>query len=404
MRTIYVDKDLPRMLAVRALRPIWPDVVFSRLSPARDEELPEPPVPGPRWVRVRNRQCGICATDLSLLHVDVSPSVAPAAVPGRPRLYLGHEVVGRVTEVGPAVERLRPGDRVIMDTRFVGATCPSQEIVPRCRHCAAGNHLRCENAWAGIGPRGVGGGWGDGFTAHESEVYRVPDDLDDDAAMLVEPLSVGLRAALRRTPAAGQGALVLGSGMVGLNTLQCLRAVSPDCHVTAAARHPHQAAMARRLGADEVVGDEDGYRAAARITGGRLYEGALGNRVLLGGFDVVYDCIGSARTLRDSLRWARAGGAVVVAGITFAPLRLDLTPVWHQEVDVTGLCGHGTEPWGGRPRHTYDVVVELLREGRLRTDGLITHRFPLSRWRDAVAAARDRRGGAIRVVLDYGAA
>jgi threonine dehydrogenase-like Zn-dependent dehydrogenase len=220
--------------------------------------------------------------------------------------------------------------------------------------------------------------------------------------MMVEPLSVGLRAALRRTAAAGQRALVLGSGMVGLSTLQGLRAVSPGCHVTAAARYPHQADMARRLGADLVVGDEDGYRAAARITGARLYEGWRGNRTLLGGFDVVYDCVGSARTIRDSLRWTRAGGAVVVVGITFAPLALDLTPLWHQEVDLTGLCGHGTEPWEGRPRHTYDLVIELMREGRLRVDGLVTHRFPLSRWREAVAAARDRGRGAIRVVLDYG--
>lgn len=404
MRSVYIERDIPRMLVVKALKAIWPDVVFSALSPTRYEDVPEPAVPGPRWVLVRNHQCGICATDLSLLHMDVAPSIAPAALPGTRRLYLGHEVVGRVTEVGPGVTRLAVGDRVIMDTRFQGATCSSQEIAPPCRHCAEGHPVRCENASAGLGPRGGGGGWGDGFTAHETEVYRVPDDLSDDQAMMVEPLSVGLRAVLRRTPEAGQRALVLGSGLVGLNTVQCLRAVAPGCQISVTARYPHQAEMARRLGADEVVGAEDGYRAAARITGARLYEGPLGNRMLLGGFDVVYDCVGSARTLHDSLRWARAGGAVVIVGITFAPLRLDLTPLWYQEVDLTGLCGHGTEPWEGRPRHTYDLVIELMRRGRLRVDGLITHRFPLSRWRQAVAAARDRRSGAIRVVLDYGAA
>jgi L-iditol 2-dehydrogenase len=400
VRTIYVDKDIPRMLAVKAIRPLWPGVVFSAVSPGRYAEVPEPDLPGPRWVRLRNRQCGICATDLSLLFVDVDPGIAPAALPGHRRLYLGHEVVGHVTEVGPGVTRLRVGDRVIMDSRFQGATCLSQEIVPPCRHCAEGNRARCENASAGAGPRGVGGGWGDGYTAHETEVYPVPDDLSDDQAMMVEPLSIGLRAALRRAPGPGERALVLGSGTVGLNTLQAVRAVAPGCHVTAAARHPAQAQMARRLGADEVIEGEDGYQATARITGARLYRGPLGNRNLLGGFDVVYDCVGSARTLHDSLRWTRAGGTVVMVGIKLAPLRLDLSPLWHQEVHLTGVVGHGAEPWEGRPRHTYDVAIDLLRQGRLGIEGFLTHRFPLSRWRQAIAAAGDRRGGAIRVVLE----
>jgi L-iditol 2-dehydrogenase len=399
VRTIYVDKNIPRMLAVKALRPVWPGVVFSAVSPARYAEMPEPELPGPRWVRLRNRQCGICATDVSLLRVDVDPSIAPAALPGNRRLYLGHEVVAHVTEVGSGVTRHRVGDRVIMDSRFQGATCLSQEIVPPCRHCAEGNRARCENASAGVGPRGVGGGWGDGFTAHETEVYPVPDDVSDDQAMMVEPLSIGLRAALRRPPGPGECALVLGSGTVGLNTVQAVRAVSPGCRITAAARHPSQARMARHLGADDVIEAEDGYQATARITGARLYRGALGNRALLGGFDVVYDCVGSARTLHDSLRWTRAGGTVVMVGIKLAPLRLDLSPLWHQEVHLTGVCGHGTDTWDGASRHTYDVVIDLLRQGRLRIEDFLTHRFPLSRWRQAITTARDRRGGAIRVVL-----
>lgn len=401
MRSVWVDKDLLRMIAVRATRAVWPAVVFSPLSPSRYADIPEPSLPGARWVRVKNSQSGICATDLSLLFVDVDPGIAPAALPGTRRFYLGHEVVGHVTEIGPAVSRVRAGDRVIMDTRFQGPTCLSQEIHPPCRHCAEGNFARCENASASVWPRGIGGGWGDGFTAHETEVYPIPSDLSDDQAMLIEPLSVGLRAVLRRTPRPGQHALVLGSGMVGLNTLQCLRAVCPTCRITTTARYPHQAEMARRLGADEILMGEDGYRAAARITGARLYEGRFRNRMLLGGFDVVYDCVGSARTLHDGLRWARAGGAVVIVGIAFTPLKLDLTPIWYQEVDLTGVVGHGNETWSGASCRTYDLVVELMRQGKLTVDGLITHRFPLNEWRRAIRTARDKRSGAIRVIFDY---
>jgi threonine dehydrogenase-like Zn-dependent dehydrogenase len=401
MRAIYLDKNIPKALLVKAFKPVWPGVVFTPLSPSRYEDMPEPELPGPRWVRVQNRQCGICASDLSLLFVEAEPSVAPVALPGFQRLYLGHEVVGRVTEVGPRVTRVKVGDRVIMDTRFQGATCLSQEIDPPCPHCSAGNFTRCENASAGIGPHGVGGGWGDAFIAHETEIYPVPDDLTDDQATLVEPISTGLRAALRRTPGSGQRALILGSGIVGLNTLQCVRAVSPECHITAIARYAHQAEMAHHLGANEVVMGEDGYQATARITGANLYQGMFGNRMILGGFDVIYDCVGSAGTLHDSLRWARAGGTVVMVGVKLTPLKLDLNPIWFQEVELTGVWAHGAEPWEGRTRRTYDLVIDMMRQGKLTADGLITQRFPLRQWRQAVGAALDKRNGTIKVVFDY---
>jgi threonine dehydrogenase-like Zn-dependent dehydrogenase len=401
VRAIYVDKDIPRAILVKVLKPVWPGVVFSPLSISRYEDIPEPELPGPRWVRVQNMQCGICASDLSLLCVDAEPSIAPAALPGHQRLYLGHEALGVVTKVGPEVTRMMVGDRVIMDTRFQGATCLSQEIDPLCHHCAQGNYTRCENASMGIGPRGVGGGWGDGFTAHETEVYSVPDDLTDDQAMMIEPISTGLRAALSRTPRSGERALILGIGIVGLNTLQCLRAVSSESHITVIARHSHQAEVARRLGADEVVMDEDGYQATARITGAKLYEGMFGNRMLLGGFNVVYDCVGTAKSLQDSLRWTQAGGVVVLVGTKLKTLKLDLTPIWYQEVELIGLLAHGTEPWGGQTWRTYDLVIELMRQGKITVDGLITHRFPLSQWRQAINTAIDKRNGTIKVIFDY---
>ena len=206
---------------------------------------------------------------------------------------------------------------------------------------------------------------------------------------------------MRGTPGSGQRALILGSGIVGLNTLQCVRAVSPACHITVIARYAHQAEMARHLGANEVVMGEDGYQATARITGANLYQGMFGNRMLLGGFDVIYDCVGSAGTLHDSLRWARAGGTVVMVGVKLTPLKLDLNPVWFQEVELTGVWAHGAEPWEGGTRRTYDLVIDLMRQGKLTADGLITQRFPLRQWRQAVGAALDKRNGAIKVIFDY---
>jgi threonine dehydrogenase-like Zn-dependent dehydrogenase len=347
---------------------------------------------------VKNHQCGVCASDISLLSMDADPRIAPAALPGMQRFYLGHELVGEICEAGSGASHFRLGDRVMLDVD--NATCASQEIDPPCPQCAGGTPTLCENTSLGRGPHGVGSGWSDTFTTHELSLHPVPEDLDDDQATLAEPFSIGVHAALRRTPEPGQNALVLGCGMIGLGIIQSVRALAPGCRITAVARHPQQAALARQLGADEVVGDQDIFAVTARVTGAKLYQGMLGNRMLLGGFDVIYDCVGSARSLSDSLRCARAGGAVVMVGIKFKPLKVDLTPVWYQEVELVGIVAHGQSPWQGALWHDYDLVFDLLRSGKLTCDGFITHRFPLDRWKEAVQTAMDKRSGSIKVVID----
>ena len=399
MRTIYFEKNIPKILLTKALRPIWPAVVYSRLSPTRFVDLPEEPLPGPGWVRMRNRMCGICASDLHLLFVDADPRISPAALPGTERIYQGHEVLSEVTEVGAGVTTVKKGDRVILD--HPEANCFNQEIEPLCRHCREGNPTRCENSSQGLGREGVGGGWGDGLTAHESMVYKVPDELDDEMAVMIEPLAVGVRSALRCLPEPDNRVLVVGSGVIGIAVIQVVRALSPGCHISAMARYPQQVEMAAKLGADEVISQEDPYKASARITSGKLYAGQFNNRMILGGFDVIYDCVGSRKTVKDSLRWARAGGTVVLVGVNLKPMHVDLTPIWYQEVDLIGLYAHGMEEWNGVKQSTYDLTIDLLLKKKLLIDGLITHRFPLEQWRTAVQTAKDKNSGAIKVVLDF---
>ncbi len=399
MRTIYVDKDIPRMLAVKALRPYWPGVIWSSISPAHVEDLPEPSLPGPRWLRVRNHQCGVCATDLALLMVKADPGIAPAALPGNNRFYLGHEVVGQVVEVGPEVTRFKVGDRVVMESRYAGPNCHTQEIDPPCRFCAQGQTRLCENASLGKGPDGVGGGWGDGYTAHESEVWPLPQDIDDDQASLIEPMAVALHGVLRRPPAPGERALVIGAGIIGLLTVQAIKAIEPEAHVSVMARYPHQIEAARRLGADLVITDGDLYEEVARATGARLYRAPMNRGMLLGGFEVIYDCVGSKETVCDGLRWARAGGALILLGITLGNLKVDLNPVWYQEVDLIGSHTFGMEDWRSRRVHTFDLVIEMLQAGTLTAAGLITHRFPLEDYRQAIATALDKHTGSIKVTF-----
>jgi threonine dehydrogenase-like Zn-dependent dehydrogenase len=402
VKTVYWDKHIPRVVASYLLRRIWPGVTWSPLSPVSVKEMPDPPLPGPRWLRVRNRQCGICASDLSILYTKPSVDIALAAVPALDRIYLGHELVGEVVELGHEVTRYQVGDRVAMEARYTGSpNCHTQEIDPPCRQCAAGQTRLCENKALGKGPNGVGAGWGDTCIAHESEVWPIPTDLNDDQASLVEPSAVALHAVLRRPPQAGEQVLIIGAGIIGLLVLQAARVVAPEAQITIMARYPHQADMARALGVDRVIA-EDGsaYARVAEITGARHYRFPLNRGMLLGGFEVIYDCVGKANTIVDGLRWARAGGTYVMVGIAFESLKVDLSPVWYQEVDLIGSHTFGMENWRGRRVHTFDLVIEMMQEGALRHEGLITHRFPLAELRRAVAVAGDRRQGAIKVMLD----
>ncbi|TDV56191.1 threonine dehydrogenase-like Zn-dependent dehydrogenase [Actinophytocola oryzae] len=396
MRSVHVARSIPRIALSRATRPWLPSVAYGRLGPVGDRAADDRDLPGPGWVLVRNLQSGICASDLAVLRAEVDPRVTIAALPGRDRTYLGHEVVGEVLAAG-AGTGLEPGERVVLDTRFQGPTCRSTETGSLCRACAAGNPMLCENPDRFPAELGVGGGWSERILCHASEVYRVPPELDDDQAMLVEPFSLGMRAALKALPGPGERCLVVGGGMAGLSIVQTVRLLSPDAHITVVARHPAQAALAEGLGADRVERRLDPARLAEPS---RMFRGPLGSYFVMGGFDVVFDCVGSGPTLTTSLRLARASATVVLVGIRFAPVKADLSPVWHQEVRLAGVLAHGWERAGEEDAHTYDLVCRHLVKGDLSTDGFITDRFPLAEWRRAVARADARADGVIRVVLD----
>lgn len=398
MRAIYLDVSLPRVVATQAAARLWSGAALSPLSPVKLGVV-QPRLPGPRWVRVDNRLCGICGSDMHVALLELDPRIHSAALQQDDRIFLGHEVVGVVAEAAEGVTRLAVGDRVVMQSRFLCPTCHSQEIDPVCRHCAEGNYTLCENRSTGSGPTGVGGGWGDGYCCHESEVWKVPDALTDEQAVLVEPLACGVRAALRRPLEPEAQVLVLGSGTIGLATVQAIRAVAPGARVFAAARHAHQVAAASRLGAVVVSGDL--HEAAVEHTGAKLYRGMLGNRTVLGGFDAIYDCVGSAKTVGQALRLCRAGGAVVLVGLHLGPVSIDLTPVPLQEVDLVGVAAHGMEQFEGERLSTFDVTARLLERGQLTTEGFITHRFSLADWRAALRVAADKQSGCIKAVFDY---
>jgi threonine dehydrogenase-like Zn-dependent dehydrogenase len=125
----------------------------------------------------------------------------------------------------------------------------------------------------------------------------------------------------------------------------------------------------------------------------------MGNHIMLGGFDLIYDCVGYSRTIHDSLRWLKARGDYVMIGNQLSPVSFDQTPLWNQELTMMGINAHGMEEYGGRRTSSFALAVEMVQSGKIRLDGLVTHRFPLSAYQDAFRLMKTKSEDVIKAVF-----
>ncbi len=397
---MVLDISVPRIVLTRLLSKVWSGAYFAPTAPLHLAELPEVPLPEDSWVRVRNRMCGICGSDLHQLMVDAGLDVAPVALPAHKRIYLGHEMVGEVIETGTAVANFQLGDRVVRWGRADDCLARGREDL--CQACARGHRVLCQYSSEEREYYPVGGGFGDTFVTPASTLVAVPDNVSDEEAIFTEPTAVAIHAAWRKIPEPGEKVLVLGVGPIGFLLIQVLRLLQPDCEITAVAQFPWQAELARTFGAVEVMmAQEDGYTAVSRLTGARLYEGNGRNRMLLGGFDMVFDVVGLPLTLENALRWTRAGGTVVLVGVYLHKMKIDLTPVWHQEINLLGAIGHDVVTWQEEAVSTFDLALRWLAADHIQVDRLLTHQFALEDYKAAFATAVDKQAHrSIKVAFD----
>ena len=247
---------------------------------------------------------GICGSDLATVDGRSSrwfePIVSFPFVPG-------HEVVADTEDGRRVVDRAGPWLR--------GAR--HQADVPGLRRGPAAP-LHEPDGWPHIAwvanrllQRAPGGGWSLAFVAHESQLHPVPENLPDEAAVLVEPAACAVHAALSRLHAgstqAGEDltAVVIGAGTLGLCVIAALSRFREDVtRVIAVAKHPHQRELANRLGATSVAEPGELRRAVRRATG----SWALGSGQLSGGAPLVIDCVGTASSVADALAVTAPGG------------------------------------------------------------------------------------------------
>ncbi|MBA2442296.1 MAG: alcohol dehydrogenase catalytic domain-containing protein [Rubrobacter sp.] len=375
------------------------DLDTGPLSPLRLEDVPEPALPAQDWVRVKPRLSGICGSDLSTLSAEASPYFSPVT---SPPFVLGHEVVGEVAEANSGFSA---GERVVLEPTL---GCEARGIDSPCPMCAAGRYALCLNVAEGdVSPgiqtgfcRDTGGGWSEGtLVAHPSQLHRVPEDLPDEAAVVVEPLACAVHAALAADPGPEETVLVVGAGSVGLFVVAALRHLTRAGRIVSVAKHERQQAEALRLGADKTVHPREVYDRLPTLLGARRFDPELGKPVVLGGADRTFECIGSPGTIEDSVRLTRPAGEVSLVGMPGARSALDLTPLWHGEVSLSGVYAYGFEEYGGERTKSFELALRVAPSLKLET--LVGPRFPLGEYRQAISAARSAgRAGNVKVAFD----
>jgi len=415
MKAVSFEVSVPGYLLAKGLGGFTSSVTYGRLSGLKYQDLPEPELPGPDWVRLEVILAGICGTDIGNLTFSSSPAMEPF---GSFPSVLGHEVVARVAEVGPAVTTVSVGQRVAVQPMISCEARGYQEF--QCPSCAAGLPGTCEQAgeegplMVGDSPLGPGvtigyhrdlpGGWAESMVAHQSQLFLVPDELEDRVAVLMEPLSIGVHAVMNERPGPGETVLVIGSGPVAMATVWALRGLGFGGDLVVQAKRDAEAKLALSLGASRVVRPGSEARQALVDSGAMAYQPLVGPEVFSGGgFPLVFDCVGSRQSLGQSMRFAAPRGRVVVLGCSAQIPKLDLTFLWARELVFRGFLGYGTETWDGRTLHTFEVTRELLLRKPIPVDQIVTHVFPLDQYREALKAASNRRrSGAMKVVLDPG--
>ncbi len=358
------------------------------VGPLKLKDVDELDLPTDDWVRFRPRLAGICGSDLATIDGRSSRYFEPiVSFPFTP----GHEVVGDLDD----------GSRAVLVPVL---HCAIRGVDPVCDSCAAGRTHHCERiAFGHLDPalqsgfcRETGGAWSTAMVAHRDQLVPIPDDLDDEAAVLVEPTACAVHAARAIQASAGDdGAVaIIGAGTLGLTTLAALRHLDaatlmvPGTKrvVIATAKHPEQKRLAQSLGATRTVTPSELPRAVRSLTASLVF----GEGQLTGGVPTVVDCVGSSESLAQALKVVAPGGDVVVVGMP-GHTHLDLTPLWHRETGLRGCYAY--------TRDDFATAIDVVRTHDLGR--LLSATYPLDRHREAIAhAAAAGARGAVKIAFD----
>ncbi len=305
-------------------------------------DVPEPEV-GPDDVLVRVEACGICGSDIHGYDGSTGRRIPP--------LVMGHEASGVVESVGPNVQAFAAGDRVTFDSMV---SCGN------CHFCRRGQANLCDNRrvlGVSCGEYRRHGAFAERIAVPQHIVYKLPDNLPFEHAALVEAVSVAVHAANVTPVELGDTAVVVGTGMIGLLTLQAIRAAGAN-RVIAVDVNDKRLAVAKQLGADVTINaaTEDVSARVAELTAGR-------------GADIALEVVGATATIQSAIAAVRKGGNVTLVGNVSPTIELPLQSVVTREITLRGTCGCNGE---------YPACIAMMESGAIQVAPLITQQITLA--------------------------
>jgi L-iditol 2-dehydrogenase len=321
-------------------------MLASVLRAINDVGVEERPVPSPgsQEVLVQITAVGVCGSDVHYFeHGRIGNHVV------RGPLVLGHEPAGRVVAIGADVTRHEVGQRVSIEP---GVPCLS------CEQCLAGRYNLCPRMRFLATPP-IDGAFCEYVAVHEAFAHAVPDHLSDDAAAMLEPLSVGIWACRKGRVGPGTSVLVNGAGPIGLLAAQTAMAFGAS-GVVIADVNENRLQLAGRLGVTDTV----------NVTGTTLADAGVAPEVLL-------ECSGHREATAAAVGVLAPAGRAVLVGMGADVLPLPLAMVQDRELEVVGVF---------RYANTWPTAVHLAASGRVALDPLVTGHFSLPAVRDALTA------------------
>jgi threonine dehydrogenase-like Zn-dependent dehydrogenase len=405
MQALTFEFNLARLATAKILGSVSPSGYLSPLGPLRLREVPDATLLGEEWVVVAPRLSGICGSDVKEAFLEGAIDNPIAGLVSFPHV-MGHELTGVVVEAGTA-SGFATGERVVV---YPWLTCETRGL-PLCPACQAGQFPNC---WSVTEPpfgpgmhlgtsAAVSGGFAPLVPAHRSMCIRVPDGVSDEAAVLADPVAVAFHAVLKAPPEPGDRVLVIGCGALGMAAIAICSGLFEGAEVWAHDKHDYLASTITGFGADRYVtgSSEDLIAEAGAELGAKVFTPPRGMPYLQGGFDKVYDTVGSAGSLELAIRIARAHGTVVVPGVA-TPKRFEWTPLYMKDLSVIGSNSAGIEIFEGRRVHAFAEYLDLVATGRLDLASMITHTFGLAEYRDAFMTARQKVAAqSIKVVFEF---
>ena len=323
-------------------------------------EVEEEP-PAANQVKIEVRACGICGSDLHILHDEIN-------IPMRPPVVIGHEFSGVVVEKGSeASNEIRIGDRVTAE--------PNVYTCGQCRYCRSEYYNLCPD-------RKVLGYWYNGGFArytNATRVHKLPDNVSFVAGSLTEPVAICVHGIIEQTGiSAGDFVIVTGPGPIGLIAALMALTEGGTVLVCGTSADRHRLRLAEELGVQHTLNAEE-YDALERVR--QLTEGD--------GADVVLECSGYPAAARMGLEIVRKRGKYSQIGLFGKPIEIDFEKIAFKEIRVTGSVSQRRPSW--------KRALNLMGRGIVPAEKLVSHQFPLSEWKKAFEIAERKQG--VKLIL-----